>query len=68
MAGREVTAPLLANEDPRDSFDEDERALLQQEETKQIRRVRDHPVHKEGKMLRLCYHLFLPLNLNRWIG
>ncbi|KAF9331217.1 hypothetical protein BG006_005938 [Podila minutissima] len=40
MAGREVTAPLLANEDPRDSFDEDERALLQQEETKQIRRER----------------------------
>ncbi|KAF9308791.1 hypothetical protein BG003_010611 [Podila horticola] len=40
MARREATAPLLANEDPRDSFDEDERALLQQEETKQIRRER----------------------------
>ncbi|KAG0347200.1 hypothetical protein BG004_008239 [Podila humilis] len=40
MVRREATAPLLANEDPRDSFDEDERALLQQEENKQIRRER----------------------------
>ncbi|KAF9573265.1 hypothetical protein EC968_008804 [Mortierella alpina] len=40
MAGREGSAPLLANEDPRDSFDDDERALLQQEENKQIRRER----------------------------
>ncbi|KAF8949637.1 hypothetical protein BGZ52_005325, partial [Haplosporangium bisporale] len=39
MSRREATAPLLANEEPRDSFDEDERALLLQEETKQIRRV-----------------------------
>ncbi|KAG0257992.1 hypothetical protein BG011_003611 [Mortierella polycephala] len=40
MVRREASAPLLANEDPRDSFDEDERALLQQEENKQIRRER----------------------------
>lgn len=39
MSGREATAPLLTNGEPRDSFDEDERALLIQEETKQIRRV-----------------------------
>ncbi|KAF9369745.1 hypothetical protein CPB97_003338 [Podila verticillata] len=40
MSGREATAPLLTNGEPRDSFDEDERALLIQEETKQIRRER----------------------------
>ncbi|KAF9024594.1 hypothetical protein BGZ52_010666, partial [Haplosporangium bisporale] len=32
MVRREATAPLLANEDPRDSFDEDERALLAEEQ------------------------------------
>ncbi|KAF9920045.1 hypothetical protein FBU30_010225 [Linnemannia zychae] len=40
MARREVTAPLLAGEDPRDSFDDDERELLRKEETKYIRRER----------------------------
>jgi hypothetical protein len=39
MVRREATAPLLANEDPRDSFDEDERELLKQEERSQIHRV-----------------------------
>ncbi|KAF9321950.1 hypothetical protein BG003_009268 [Podila horticola] len=32
MVRREATAPLLANEDPRDSFDEDDRALLAAEQ------------------------------------
>ncbi|KAG0048663.1 hypothetical protein BGZ83_006425 [Gryganskiella cystojenkinii] len=40
MVRRESTAPLLANEDPRDSFDEDERELLKQEERSQVRRER----------------------------
>ncbi|GJJ76328.1 alkaline phosphatase [Entomortierella parvispora] len=40
MVRHESTAPLLANEDPRDSFDEDERELLKQEERSQIRRDR----------------------------
>ncbi|KAF9963579.1 hypothetical protein BGZ70_007325 [Mortierella alpina] len=40
MSRHEGTAPLLANEDPRDSFDEEERALLLKEENKQIRRER----------------------------
>ncbi|KAF9903477.1 hypothetical protein EC991_003806 [Linnemannia zychae] len=37
---RQDTAPLLANEDPRDSFDDQERELLQQESRKQISRER----------------------------
>ncbi|KAF9968264.1 hypothetical protein BGZ73_000202 [Actinomortierella ambigua] len=40
MVSRQATAPLLANEDPRDSFDDAERELLQREEQKQIRRDR----------------------------
>ncbi|GJJ78478.1 alkaline phosphatase [Entomortierella parvispora] len=35
-----ATTPLLANDDPSDSFDADERALLRQEENKQISRER----------------------------
>ncbi|KAF9192775.1 hypothetical protein BGZ51_004943 [Haplosporangium sp. Z 767] len=40
MVRREATAPLLANEDPRDSFDEQERELLLQEAQKQSKRER----------------------------
>ncbi|KAG0280621.1 hypothetical protein BGZ97_009365, partial [Linnemannia gamsii] len=40
MARREATAPLLANEDPRDEFDDEERELLRKEEAKHIRRER----------------------------
>ncbi|KAF9086332.1 hypothetical protein BGX23_008981 [Mortierella sp. AD031] len=44
MARREATAPLLANEDPRDSFDDEERELLRKEEAKHIRRERTRMV------------------------
>ncbi|KAF9133600.1 hypothetical protein BGX30_012218 [Mortierella sp. GBA39] len=37
---RQASAPLLANEDPRDSFDDQERELLKQESRKQISRER----------------------------
>jgi hypothetical protein len=37
---RQDTAPLLANEDPRDSFDEQDRELLKQDARKQITRVK----------------------------
>ncbi|KAG0373794.1 hypothetical protein BGX24_011241 [Mortierella sp. AD032] len=40
MVNRQASAPLLANEDPRDSFDDQERELLQQESRKQINRER----------------------------
>ncbi|KAG0059193.1 hypothetical protein BGZ89_000589 [Linnemannia elongata] len=40
MARREATVPLLANEDPRDEFDDEERELLRKEEAKHIRRER----------------------------
>ncbi|KAH7053684.1 alkaline phosphatase [Linnemannia elongata] len=37
---RQASAPLLANEDPRDSFDDQERELLKEESRKQISRER----------------------------
>ncbi|KAG0286835.1 hypothetical protein BGZ97_007298 [Linnemannia gamsii] len=37
---RQASAPLLANEDPRDSFDDQERELLMEESRKQISRER----------------------------
>ncbi|KAF9149445.1 hypothetical protein BG015_008756 [Linnemannia schmuckeri] len=40
MVRREATAPLLANEDPRDEFDDEEIELLRKEEAKHIRRER----------------------------
>ncbi|KAG0261903.1 hypothetical protein BGZ95_004141 [Linnemannia exigua] len=40
MVNRQASAPLLANEDPRDSFDDQERELLMQESRKQISRER----------------------------
>ncbi|KAF9080847.1 hypothetical protein BGX23_001594 [Mortierella sp. AD031] len=40
MVNRQASAPLLANEDPRDSFDDQERELLKEEARKQISRER----------------------------
>ncbi|KAG9324664.1 hypothetical protein KVV02_000341 [Mortierella alpina] len=40
MVRRQASAPLLANEDPRDSFDDQERELLQQEAHNQTKRER----------------------------
>ncbi|KAF9343609.1 hypothetical protein BGX26_005473 [Mortierella sp. AD094] len=40
MVSRRETAPLLVNEDPDETFDEQERDLLKQEERSQIRRER----------------------------
>ncbi|KAG0209945.1 hypothetical protein BGX28_009816 [Mortierella sp. GBA30] len=53
MVSRQASAPLLANEDPRDSFDDQERELLQQESRNQSRR--------ERKRMCLCLGLAIVL-------
>ncbi|KAG0223555.1 hypothetical protein BGW42_005815, partial [Actinomortierella wolfii] len=60
MATHQATAPLLSNEDPRDSFDEEERELLQREERKQIRRERSR--------LFLCLGLAIVLTTSAVVG
>lgn len=59
---RQASAPLLANEDPRDSFDDQERELLKEESRKQISRVRPipknqhHPSPSTGSFNNLTPH------------